>query len=138
MPLVVVPAMIQHPFNCLHYEMAFATIGPGVLITAAFIGPERHLSTCRNKWDCPALGGASALLFSIFIQQLVAEMAWKKEMGLAQMLLRNAQHPFLKMAFLILILTAILVGNAAYEGGNLAGAAIGFDGLLERSQLPLR
>ena len=78
-----------------------------------------------------------ALLFSIFIQQLVAEMAWKKEMGLVQMLLRNAQHPFLKMAFLILILTAILVGNAAYEGGNLAGAALGFDGLLGRSQLPL-
>jgi len=118
----------------------FATIGPGVLITAAFIGPGT-LTLCTlagTKMGLSLLWVVLlALLFSIFIQQLIAEMAWKKEMGLAQMLLRNAQHPFLKMAFLILILTAILVGNAAYEGGNLAGAALGFDGLLGRSQLPL-
>ncbi|MEK9782492.1 MAG: divalent metal cation transporter, partial [Flavobacteriales bacterium] len=90
----------------------FATIGPGVLITAAFIGPGT-LTLCTlagTKMGLSLLWVVLlALLFSIFIQQLVAEMAWKKEMGLAQMLLRNAQYPFLKMAFLILILTAILV-----------------------------
>jgi manganese transport protein len=114
--------------------MRFSSLGPGVLITAAFIGPGT-LTLCTLAGTQMGLSllwvVLLAVLLSIFIQQLVAQMAWKTELGLAEMLLQNTQHPILRIGLLFLVLTAILVGNAAYEGGNLAGAQLGFQSLVE-------
>jgi len=42
-------------------------------------------------------------------------------------MIKNTAQPLLRFFFLVLILAAILVGNTAYQGGNLSGAFLGFD-----------
>ena len=41
-----------------------------------------------------------------------------------------AYKPWLKNLFIVLIVSAIGIGNAAYESGNLTGAAIGLDAFI--------
>jgi len=105
-------------------------IGPGVLVTAAFIGPGT-LTVCT-------LAGVRAgtqllwvvvlaTLITIFIQNIAARIAWNTGSGLATSMIKNTAQPVLRFFFLVLILAAILVGNTAYQGGNLSGAFLGFD-----------
>jgi len=105
-------------------------IGPGVLVTAAFIGPGT-LTVCT-------LAGVRAgtqllwvvvlaTLITIFIQNIAARIAWNTGSGLATSMIKNTAQPLLRFFFLVLILAAILVGNTAYQGGNLSGAFLGFD-----------
>lgn len=105
-------------------------IGPGVLVTAAFIGPGT-LTVCT-------LAGVRAgtqllwvvvlaTLITIFIQNIAARIAWNTGSGLATSMIKNTAQPLLRWFFLVLILAAILVGNTAYQGGNLSGAFLGFD-----------
>ncbi|MDA0773585.1 MAG: Nramp family divalent metal transporter [Bacteroidetes bacterium] len=105
-------------------------IGPGVLVTAAFIGPGT-LTVCTMAgvhagtqllWVV-----VLATLITIFIQNIAARIAWKTGSGLATSMIKNTAHPLLRWFFLVLILAAILVGNTAYQGGNLSGAFLGFD-----------
>ena len=105
-------------------------IGPGVLVTAAFIGPGT-LTVCT-------LAGVRAgtqllwvvvlaTLITIFIQNIAARIAWNTGSGLATSMIKNTAQPLPRWFFLVLILAAILVGNTAYQGGNLSGAFLGFD-----------
>ena len=105
-------------------------IGPGVLVTAAFIGPGT-LTVCTMAgvhagtqllWVV-----VLATLITIFIQNIAAHIARKTGSGLATSMIKNTAHPLLRWFFLVLILAAILVGNTAYQGGNLSGAFLGFD-----------
>ncbi|MGA0431715.1 MAG: Nramp family divalent metal transporter [Flavobacteriaceae bacterium] len=105
-------------------------IGPGVLVTAAFIGPGT-LTVCTMAgvhagtqllWVV-----VLATLITIFIQNIAARIAWNTGSGLATSMIKNTAHPLLRWFFLVLILAAILVGNTAYQGGNLSGAFLGFD-----------
>lgn len=105
-------------------------IGPGVLVTAAFIGPGT-LTVCTMAgvhagtqllWVV-----VLATLITIFIQNIAARIAWNTGFGLATSMIKNTAHPLLRWFFLVLILAAILVGNTAYQGGNLSGAFLGFD-----------
>jgi len=105
-------------------------IGPGVLVTAAFIGPGT-LTVCTMAG---VRAGTQLLwvvvlatLITIFIQNIAARIAWNTGSGLATSMIKNTAQPLLRFFFLVLILAAILVGNTAYQGGNLSGAFLGFD-----------
>ena len=101
------------------YIIAAAFIGPGTVTTASLAGANFgfHL-----VW---------ALLFSIFativLQDMAARLGVASEEGLASAMKNMAYKPWLKHFFIVLIVAAIGVGNAAYESGNLTGAAIGLD-----------
>ena len=103
-------------------------IGPGILVTAAFIGPGT-ITTC-------SITGASfgytllwGLLFSIIATIVLQEMSVRLgligKMGLGEALRQQFKNPLLKYISAGLVLSAILVGNAAYETGNILGASLG-------------
>lgn len=106
--------------------------GPAILVTAAFIGPGTVITA--------SLAGANfgyaliwSLLFSIAATIILQEMAMRlglvTQMGLGDNLRIAIQHPFLKWLTLALVFCAIVIGNGAYQGGNISGASLGLSGL---------
>ena len=112
-------------------------IGPGALIAAAFIGPGT-VTACT-------LAGANygytllwALLFAtiatIILQEMSARLGLVTQKGLAETLRIMLNQSVWKWPLFILIIVALYLGNAAYEAGNLSGAALGIDALTDDSQ----
>ena len=109
-------------------ERAHANLGPGFLVTAAFIGPGTILTASRAGAEF-GLSLLWALLFSLVMTFVLQEMALRlglvKRLALTTILRDAVTQPVFKWGFLVLVGLAIVVGNSAYEGGNLTGAAAG-------------
>ncbi|WP_105214451.1 Nramp family divalent metal transporter [Pseudoalteromonas sp. T1lg22] len=106
--------------------------GPGLLVAAAFIGP----GTITTASVAGANFGFTllwALLFSvvatILLQTMAARLALVSGQGLAPALRANINQPLLKYLAIFLVISAIGIGSAAYEAGNLSGASLGLQGL---------
>lgn len=106
--------------------------GPGLLVAAAFIGP----GTITTASVAGANFGYTllwALLFSviatILLQTMAARLALVSGQGLAPALRANINQPLLKYLAIFLVISAIGIGSAAYEAGNLSGASLGLQGL---------
>ncbi|GAA5036962.1 manganese transporter [Marivirga lumbricoides] len=105
-------------------------LGPGVLVAAAFIGP----GTVTTATMAGAGYGYTLLwtiLFSIvatiILQEMSARLGVITGLGVGDALrLKTKSKPFKLFTFTLVIL-AIVLGNAAYEAGNLSGAVIGFE-----------
>lgn len=104
-------------------------IGPGAMVAAAFIGP----GTVTTATIAGASYGYSLLwtiLFAIVATFVLQDMSLRLgligRLGLGEAIRQKAQTPFLKTLAAILVIGAILVGNAAYEAGNISGAVMGF------------
>lgn len=114
------------------------SIGPAALITAAFIGPGT-ITLCILAGVTHGFSLLWAMLLSviitIFIQNTAARIAWTTRKGLAQSSLEQSNHPVIKLLLGLLLIGAILIGNAAYEAGNLSGALIGLKGILSMETL---
>ncbi|TDR19442.1 Nramp family divalent metal transporter [Marinicella litoralis] len=115
------------------------SIGPAALVAAAFIGPGT-VTTCT-------LAGANfgyaliwALVFSVIACMLLQEMSARlgvvTQQGLGEVLKSQFNNPVLKAVVFGLVAVAIFIGNGAYEGGNIAGAALGLDALLPSVDFP--
>ena len=107
-------------------------LGPGLLVTAAFIGPGTITTA--------SVAGANfgfkliwTLLFSviatILLQSMAARLGVATGQDLAQALRANIQTPLFKLLAIFLVISAIGVGSAAYEAGNLSGASMGLIGI---------
>lgn len=55
--------------------------------------------------------------------------------GLAATVKSEIKNPFIRSFAILLILTAILVGNAAYEAGNISGGVLGLGTIVESYQV---
>ena len=108
-------------------QRAHANLGPGFLVTAAFIGPGTILTASRAGAEF-GLSLLWALLFSLVMTFVLQEMALRlglvKRLALTTILRDAVTQPVFK-GVLVLVGLAIVVGNSAYEGGNLTGAAAG-------------
>lgn len=102
--------------------------GPGMLVAAAFIGPGTVTTA--------SIAGANfgfvlmwALLLSIIVTFVLQEMSSRlgivSGLGLSEALRSSINNHFLKAFLMILIVFALGIGNAAFEVGNITGAAIG-------------
>ena len=105
-------------------------LGPGILVTAAFIGPGTVVTASKAG----ALYGPSLLwavvfacLTTIVFQETAARIGIVSGEGLGQAIKKLIHHPALQFAIAALIVVAILVGNAAYQTGNILGAATGVE-----------
>lgn len=105
-------------------------IGPGFLIAAAFIGPGT-VTACvlaGNKFGTQLLW---ALLFSLIatlvLQEMSARLGLISGKGLTQAIRESLKTPLVRSAVLLLIAVSILLGNTAYEAGNLGGATLGME-----------
>ncbi|WP_198677127.1 Nramp family divalent metal transporter [Aliidiomarina iranensis] len=102
--------------------------GPATLVAAAFIGPGTVVTA--------SLVGANygyallwALLFAIaatiVLQEMAARIGVVTQQGLGENLRLAVQQPLLRQLFILLVVAAVVVGNSAYQGGNLTGASLG-------------
>jgi manganese transport protein len=110
-----------------------ATGGPGFLVAAAFIGP----GTVTTASVVGAAHGTDliwALVLSIVATLVLQEHAMRlgvlTRKGLGEALRERFAGRFSRPLMASLVLVAILVGNAAYQSGNLSGAALGLRALI--------
>lgn len=112
------------------FKTLFKNIGPGPLIAAAFIGPGT-VTLCVIAGVQFGYTLLWAMLLSILItlslQEMSARLGIVSQKGLSEILRSELKHPIAKILTLILVLTAIVVGNAAYEAGNISGGALGLE-----------
>jgi len=106
--------------------------GPGFLVAAAFIGPgtvtTASLAGARQGYAL-AWAVVAATLATLVLQEMAARLGAVGRMGLGEALRMSFRQPVLRAAAILLALGAITFGNAAYQAGNLTGAALGLGSL---------
>lgn len=102
-------------------------IGPGAMIAAAFIGPGT-VTTATIAGGSYGYTLLWAVVFSIvatyILQEMTARLGVVGQIGLGTALRQKIQHPTARLLTAILVITAIFIGNAAYEAGNITGAVM--------------
>ncbi len=110
----------------------FKTSGPGILIAAAFIGPGT-VATCSKAGSNFGFALMWAMILSVLativLQEMAARLGLVTGEGLATNIRKQLTHPLSRWVALLLILSAIAIGNAAYEAGNISGGILGLDAL---------
>lgn len=103
------------------------SLGPGILVTSAFIGPGT-VTVCSLAGNQAGYTLLWALGFSIIatiiLQLMCSRLGVVSGKGLGEAL-KSINSQWVRNIFLILTFAAIVLGNAAYEAGNLAGAGLG-------------
>lgn len=112
-------------------------IGPGPLIAAAFIGPGT-VTLCSiagvNFGFALLWAMVLSVIATIVLQEMSARLGLISQKGLAEVI-REELHPgFGKALVIFLVLSAIVVGNAAYEAGNISGGVLGLSTLIPGSE----
>nr|WP_256260032.1 Nramp family divalent metal transporter [Winogradskyella luteola] len=106
----------------------FKNIGPGPLVAAAFIGPGT-VTVCTLAGVNFGYALLWAMVLSVFATMVLQEMAARlgivSQKGLSEVIREEIKNPITRGLAIILILSAIVVGNAAYEAGNISGGALG-------------
>ncbi len=108
------------------------SMGPAAIVTAAFIGPGTVTTS--------SLAGASygyaimwAMVFSIFativLQEMSARLGIVTRKGLGEALRNQFDNPIIKFVSIFLVVSAIGIGCAAYETGNILGGALGLQAI---------
>jgi len=106
------------------------TFGPGLLVTAAFIGPGTVTTASKAGADF-GFTLLWAVLFSAFatvvLQSMSARLGLTTRLGLGEAVRTTISHPVARAFSTGLIILAIGFGNAAYQTGNITGAAVGLN-----------
>ena len=104
------------------------TIGPGALVTAAFIGPGT-ITTCTIAGATFGFALLWALLFAttatIILQEMAARLGVVTGKGLGDILRETLEGSIWKWPLYALVIVSLYIGNCAYEAGNFSGAALG-------------
>ncbi|WP_125717758.1 Nramp family divalent metal transporter [Pseudoalteromonas rubra] len=110
----------------------FKNLGPGVIVTAAFIGPGT-ITACTLAGAQFGYALLWALVFAtlatIILQEMSARVGIVTQQGLGAVIHQSLQDSVWKWPLFALIIVAICIGNAAYEAGNLVGAALGIEAI---------
>jgi len=118
----------------------FKNIGPGPLVAAAFIGPGT-VTVCTLAGVGFGFALLWAMVFSIIativLQEMSARLGIITQKGLSEIIRTEIQHPFFRAVAIILILSAIVIGNAAYEAGNISGGVLGLEAIFGNSSIKI-
>lgn len=118
----------------------FKKLGPGVLVAAAFIGPGT-ITACTIA----GVGFGYALLWAmllsivatVILQEMSARVGVITQKGLAEVIREQLTFSWLRYLVMGIILSAIVIGNTAYEAGNISGATLGLQILFGVNYVPL-
>ena len=117
-----------------------AKLGPGSLVAAAFIGPGT-ITTCSLAgagFGMALLWGLSfSVIATIILQEMSARLGIITQKGLGESIRLQLSSPLVRILAGILIVSAIAIGNAAYETGNLVGAALGVQAIIQTNNTAL-
>ena len=103
-------------------------MGPGALVAAAFIGPGTvTVCTIAGAEFGPRLLWALLLSMglTLLLQEMAARLGLISQKGLAEVVKSRMKQPIVRWLVVGLMLSAIVIGNAAYEAGNISGGAMG-------------
>lgn len=118
----------------------FKNIGPGPLVAAAFIGPGT-VTVCTfagvNFGFALLWAMVLSIVATIILQEMTARLGIVSQKGLSEVIRSQISNPFLRMLAIILILSAIVVGNAAYEAGNISGSVLGLETLFGSQEIEI-
>ena len=111
----------------------FRDIGPGVLIAAAFIGPGT-VTLCTIAGASFGYSLIWAIVLSTFATIVLQEMSLRiglvTRMNLAEVLRTSIKSILLNRLIILLIISSIIIGNTAYEAGNITGASLGISAII--------
>ncbi|WP_062060263.1 Nramp family divalent metal transporter [Aquimarina longa] len=115
----------------------FFNIGPGTWVTAAFIGPGT-VTVCTLAGVQFGYSLLWALVLSIIscivLQEMAARLGVVTQRGLSEVLKSQFDNKIIRGILIALILSAIFIGNAAYEAGNISGGVLGISTILESTE----
>lgn len=110
----------------------FKKIGPGVLVTAAFIGPGT-VTACTLAGATFGYALLWAMLLSVIATVILQEMSSRlgiiTQKGLADVIKEELKISWRRNLVVGIILGAIVIGNAAYEAGNIGGGTLGMEAI---------
>lgn len=112
----------------MSFKKIIQSIGPGPLIAAAFIGPGT-VTVCT-------LAGANfgfsllwvlvlSIVATVILQEISGRIGIVSGSDLSTLLRNQTGNPIFRLFSMVLVLLAIVLGNAAYESGNISGANLG-------------
>ena len=107
-------------------------IGPGLIITSAFIGPGT-VTLCSLSGIEFGYSLIWCVIFSIiatcYLQELSSRLGIISRKGLSDMLKENKNQLIKKSSYLLIVLS-LFIGNTAYESGNISGTVMGLETFL--------
>ncbi|GAA3509576.1 Nramp family divalent metal transporter [Aquimarina addita] len=113
-------------------------IGPGTLVAAAFIGPGT-VTVCTMAGVTFGYTLLWAMVLSILIcivlQEMAARLGVVTQKGLSEVITSQISNRVVRRFLIVIILSAIFIGNAAYEAGNISGGALGLSTILGATQI---
>ena len=118
----------------------FKNIGPGPLVAAAFIGPGTvTLCTIAGVHFGFALLWAMVLsiIATVTLQEMSARLGIITQKGLSEVIRTEIKNPIFRKIIIILVLSAIVIGNAAYEAGNISGSVLGLETVMKNHSLEI-
>ncbi len=114
-----------------------SSFGPGFLVTAAFIGPGT-VTTCSLAGADFGYALLYALVFATVTTIILQEMTGRLSLGsgkdLGQALREYSGNPLTRLIYIVLTLSAVTFGCAAYEAGNIIGGSLGLSMITEIPQ----
>ncbi|WP_281988095.1 Nramp family divalent metal transporter [Aquimarina aggregata] len=118
----------------------FSNIGPATLVTAAFIGPGT-VTVCTLAGVKFGYTLLWAMLLSIIacvvLQEMAARLGVITQNGLSAVLKSQFENKFVRSILIIIIISAIFIGNAAYEAGNISGGVLGLSTIFKDPTIAL-
>ncbi len=108
----------------------FKKSGPGTLVAAAFIGPGT-VTLCTlagvNFGFHLLWAMVLSIVATIVLQEMASRLGIISQKGLSEVIRAEIKHPIINKLIMLLILSAIVVGNASYEAGNISGGILGLE-----------
>lgn len=118
----------------------FKNIGPGPFVAAAFIGPGTvTLCTLAGVEFGYTLLWAMVLsvIATVVLQEMAARLGIISQQGLSEIIRNEVRSPVVKVVAILLILSAIVMGNAAFEAGNISGGVLGLETIFGNAAIQL-
>ena len=102
--------------------------GPGAMVAAAFIGPGTVTTAtlAGGNFGFTLLWAvAFSVIATLVLQEMTCRLGVVGKLGLGDAIVQKTQSRGLYIPAAALVICAIFIGNAAYEAGNITGAAVG-------------
>ncbi len=109
-------------------------VGPGAVVAAAFIGPGT-VTSCFTSGASYGTTLLWAILFStlsvIIMQSMASRLGIVTQKGLGEALRVKYTNKVGRFFLALLVISAVFIGNVAYETGNVSGSILGVQALSE-------
>lgn len=107
--------------------VAAAFIGPGTVTVCTLAGIDYGFTLI---WAM-----VLSVIATIVLQEMAARLGIINGEGLAATVKAEIRGPISRAIAIVLILSAILVGNAAYEAGNISGGILGLEAIIQKQRI---